>query len=182
MFINHPGGGARYRHTDRDGTRSRIDGSFLGERHNDRRAVGLGQSVAVVDVVTELAPERLQCGFGDRRAAGIDRPEAGQVLGCHLRVVGPGDEHSDRADRRGRLMFGNGLSRYDRVKTAGQNRGGRGEQRRRDVGNESGDVKERGNREHRTALGQADPVAVDLGGKDNVGVRIHRPLRWPRCA
>src|SRR3989304_3405074 len=58
VLVHHLGVRIRYRHADSNGPRRRIYRRFTRIRHHDCRAVRLGQPVAVVNVVTELRPER----------------------------------------------------------------------------------------------------------------------------
>ncbi|MDF9802754.1 hypothetical protein M2436_001301 [Streptomyces sp. HB372] len=144
----------------------------------DRGAGGgaLGESVAVADVRAEARAELLHERGRQRRAAGGDHPERGEVVRGDVRMRGQRHEGGGRADGVGGAVGGEGLQDDARLEAVGQDEGARVGDAGGELADHAGDVEERGEREVGGTLGDRVAGALAFGVDHDVAVGVHRAL------
>ena len=176
LLVDDPDHGVGPRDADREGPGDRVDGRLVLRRYGGAGRGALGEPVAVADVRAEALAELLDQRGRQRRAAGGDHLEGGEVLPGDVRVRGQRHEGGRGAHGVGGPVLGEGLQDDARLEAVGEHQGARVGEAGGELAHHAGDVEERGEREVGGALGDRVAGPLALGVDHDVALGVHGAL------
>ena len=145
-----------------------------------RRSGQLRHAVGAADRASEALREGVDDGRRDRRSAGIETVEAGEMGGRRLRSVHERNERRDRADDERRPMFEKGFEHEGGLEPVGQDDRGLRREGAHHLNLETGDMEQRRDAKDTRMRPESEKRGADRRVMDEVAMSQHRAFRHAR--